>query len=576
MNINYDDDFIFYNDNYDKEDQLVDISNSEIEENIITPTEKSRFSGNGRHGRRNTKPLIIACCVAGVVLLGTSIAGVAIMNRPEENKVVEQAQSFTYPEGTVVSGISLAGKTYEESLKLLNSKKEYFIDPVTINVTANGNKYTLTQDNFEYDLNTEEILNELKKREENSVIVDSTVSYEVVATCKKESIIKQVEEIKNKADKKPVNARVSEFKPYGGNDRFKYEEAKSGSEVDSSDLETQIATAVVGTVPTVDITAKVKETKAAITMDMVKKNIVSLATYETIPMSTASAIDNMKTALDACSGSVIEPGATWSFSKSAGDTNLESNGYKPAGVIVNGEMTQGIGGGVCQASSTLYNAGIRANMEIVERHCHTFASDYVPTGLDSTIAYPVLDLKMKNTTDYQMFLECKMVDGKLTVTFWGYKDPSYDEIKVANEISDIEDGEFSARAWRVYYKGGKEIKREELGSSQYEASGGLGGGSAEGVTGLINTPSSETSTTKPTDSSQQNPNNSSSGQVRPPSYDVPDPTERPTEAPKPTEPPTEPEVTEPEVTEPEVTEPESEPVESEPAEGENPQTQEDA
>ena len=111
MNINYDDDFIFYNDNYDKEDQLVDISNSEIEENIITPTEKSRCSGNGRHGRRNTKPLIIACCVAGVVLLGTSIAGVAIMNRPEENKVVEQAQSFTYPEGTVVSGISLAGKT---------------------------------------------------------------------------------------------------------------------------------------------------------------------------------------------------------------------------------------------------------------------------------------------------------------------------------------------------------------------------------------------------------------------------------------------------------------------------------
>ena len=566
MNINYDDDFIFYNDNYDKEDQMVDIANSNTEEMNDTFVTADNPSDGFKHAKRNTKTLVIACCIAGVVLLGTSIAGVAMMNKPEQKiESVEQAQNFTYPEGTVVSGISLAGKTYEESLKLLNEKKEYFINPITITVNANGNKYTLTQDNFEYDLNTEEILNELKKKEETRIVTDSTVSYEVVATCKKESIKKQVEELKKKADKQPVNARVSEFKPYGGNNRFKYEEAKSGYLIDTNNLETQLATAITGTESEVEITAKVNETKAAITADMVKKNIVSLATYETIPSSTANAISNMKTALEACNGSVIEPGATWSFSGSAGDSNLESNGYKPAGVIVNGEMTEGIGGGICQASSTVYNAGIRANLEIVERHCHTFASDYVPTGLDSTIAYPVLDLKMKNTTDYQVFLECKMVEGnKLTVTFWGYKDPSYDEIKVANEISDVEDGEFSARAWRVYYKDGKETKREELGSSQYEASGGRGGGSAEGVTGLIPSTSSNTASTRPT----TNNNSSSSGVVRPPSYDVPDPVE-PTDAPQPTEAPTEAETTEPESepteapTEPEPTEPVEEPTEAE-------------
>lgn len=565
MKINYEDNFIFYNDNYDKEDEMVDITNSDTEDTNNTFVSGDNFSDDFKPRKRNTKTMVIACCIAGVVLLGTSIAGVAMMNKPEnKTEIAGQTQDFTYPEGTVVSGISLSGKTYDESLKLLNAKKEYFIDPITITVNANGNKYTLTQDNFEYDFNTEEILNELKKKEENSIIADSTVSYEVIATCKKESIKKQVEELKKKADKQPVNARVSEFKPYGGNNRFKYEEAKPGYIIDANDLETQLAKAVTGTKAEVELSAKVNETKAPITMAMVKKNIVQLATYETIPMSTASAIDNMKTALDACSGSVIEPGKTWSFSGSAGDTNLESNGYKPAGVIVNGEMTEGIGGGVCQASSTVYNAGIRANMEIVERHCHTFASDYVPTGLDSTIAYPVLDLKMKNTTDYQMFLECKMVDGKLTVTFWGYKDPSYDEIKVANEISDVEDGEFSARAWRVYYKDGKEIKREELGSSQYEASGGRGGGSAEGVTGLIPSTSSTTAPTRP-----ENNNNSSSGEVRPPLYDVPDPVEPTQEPQQPTEEPTEPEVTEPESepteppTEPEPTEPVEEPTEAE-------------
>ena len=142
------------------------------------------------------------------------------------------------------------------------------------------------------------------------------------------------------------------------------------------------------------------------------------------------------------------------------------------------------GGGICQVSFIIYNAAIRANVEIEERYCHLWASDYVPTGLDATIDYPNLDLKFSNQTDYQMFIECKMDGTTLSATFWGWQSPDYDEIRTENEIGSTSGKEFSARAWRVYYKDGKEVDREELPSSTYESSGGIGGGSSAGGVGV--------------------------------------------------------------------------------------------
>ena len=103
-------------------------------------------------------------------------------------------------------------------------------------------------------------------------------------------------------------------------------------------------------------------------------------------------------------------------------------------------------------------------MDVEERYCHKWASSYVPTGLDATIDYPRLDLKLSNPTDYQMFMECKLVDRTLYVSVWGVKDSSYDEIKTHNEITDKGGSSYTVKAWRVYYKDGKEVDRESLGS----------------------------------------------------------------------------------------------------------------
>ena len=181
----------------------------------------------------------------------------------------------------------------------------------------------------------------------------------------------------------------------------------------------------------------------------------------------------MKVALAACNGSVIESGDEWSFNNCTGDSNLESNGYKSAHVISEGKIIDGIGGGICQASSTIYNAAIRANMEVEERHNHQWASSYVPTGLDATIDYPNLDLVLSNPTDFQMFLECRVEGNTLYASVWGVKSDSWDEIHTRNEVSDKGSKTYTVRAWRIYLKDGKEVDSEELFKSTYDLDYGV-------------------------------------------------------------------------------------------------------
>lgn len=572
---NYDKEFIFYDDS--NADELIDISNGVkannnnlnkdsrfkhsaqdefVYEGVLSYDEKNREkeAKNGKRAKADSdnkdkkKKIIIASCAAGAVVLGLAVTGV-VMLLPSKNGQTNADNlglGFHFSDDAQVSGISLSGKTYDEAYKLLTSKQDSFVKPVSISVKAKDKTYNITEKDFEYTYDTESVLTQLKNDEINKKSLGkSKKTYTVTATCTDESIKSNAEKIKKDVDKKAKNACVSEFKPYGGDNRFKYSEAQKGVELDEKNLITQLSSAVKNGTGTAALNAVVKDVEAKISLDMVKKNIIKLSTYETVSYNNENGNSNMKTSLAACNGSILEPGDVWSFNESTGDSNLTENGYKAAGVIADGKLVDGIGGGICQASSTIYNAALLANAEIEERYCHLWASDYVPTGLDATIDYPNLDLKFSNPTDYQMFIECKMDGTTLSVTFWGWKSPDYDEIKLENEIGSTSGKEFSAKAWRVYYKNGKEVDREELSSSTYEASGGIGGGSVRSDSGVVTKPNENTNSSNNNSSSSDN-----SSQVNP---DIPQPSPEPEPEPTPT--PTEPEQTEPTPTEPEQTEP---------------------
>lgn len=453
-------------------DAYVDISSGRA---VVQP---SQYPGGNHHGGSGGKGKIaVVVSIVAVVVAALGVTGFCLLsgNTVAETKPTKPVE-FKFP-GTKVSGIDITGKTMKDAKAILDTKKESFITPVKIDIAVNGDSVQLTQEDFSYTYDIDEVLNQAKKEAQGQSQTTATTDtegkkeYTVTATVTAESISNKVTNICEQYDKDAVNAWVEKFHPYSEN-RFEYVDATDGYKVDSNDLKNQLIAFFGSSKNYIEIEAQGETTEAEVSKDFLKKNIVKLATYKTISYNSYDGTTNMKVALEACNGSIIDPEEIWSFNDCTGDSNKTENGYKAAGVISEGQFTTGVGGGICQASSTIYNAAIRSNMTIDTRYCHQFASAYVPTGLDATIDYPRLDLKLQNTSGYQMFLECKVEDTTLYATFWGYQSPDYDVIKTRNKLDSQGDKTYKVRAWRVYYKDGKQVDEQELFESTYDYSGG--------------------------------------------------------------------------------------------------------
>ena len=118
-------------------------------------------------------------------------------------------------------------------------------------------------------------------------------------------------------------------------------------------------------------------------------------------------------------GIVVEPGQTWSINEEAGP-RTQGRGWKLAAGISNGQYEQEAGGGICQCSTTLYNACLRTEMTIVDRSHHSWPSDYVDEGLDATISTGSPDFKFKNPYDTPVIIcaECSASDGYIQVSIY--------------------------------------------------------------------------------------------------------------------------------------------------------------
>ncbi|GFI41550.1 vancomycin B-type resistance protein VanW [Thomasclavelia cocleata] len=115
------------------------------------------------------------------------------------------------------------------------------------------------------------------------------------------------------------------------------------------------------------------------------------------------------------------PGETFSYNKALGE-RTPAAGYKNAAVYENGKVVDGIGGGICQISSTLYNAVLKANLGIVERRNHQFVTSYIPAGQDATVVYGMTDFRFKNTRKYAVKIKASCSNGIATVSIYGIKE----------------------------------------------------------------------------------------------------------------------------------------------------------
>lgn len=156
--------------------------------------------------------------------------------------------------------------------------------------------------------------------------------------------------------------------------------------------------------------------------------------YTTFSTSNKNRSTNIRLATQKINGTVIMPGETFSYNKVVGKRTAAA-GFKSAGVYSGGEVTTGIGGGICQVSSTLYNAVLLANLEIVERTNHGFNPGYVPAGRDATVSWGGPDFKFKNNRDYPIKLICSVSGGKILTQVFGLKSNNEYEVEIESYIT---------------------------------------------------------------------------------------------------------------------------------------------
>ncbi len=258
------------------------------------------------------------------------------------------------------------------------------------------------------------------------------------------------------------------------------------------------------------LTIPVIETKPAVTKDMLAARYVKRASATTNFSSSISERKyNIRKGAGMITGTVLKPGSVFSANDALG-TRTAQNGWKNAGAYEGGMVVEQAGGGVCQLSSTLYNAAVKADLEIVTRRNHSMPVSYISEGLDATInsVGNIIDFQFKNSTSNDIVIFAYTNDNK-TVTFeiWGVPFPeAYDEIKLTAEKLDtiepegaevvtevpegtaLPDGKLVEagqeyvitqrrngsryQSYKVYYKNGERVKSEKLALSTYKAYNG--------------------------------------------------------------------------------------------------------
>ena len=193
-----------------------------------------------------------------------------------------------------------------------------------------------------------------------------------------------------------------------------------------------------------------------------------LSTYSTrYSTSDRDRTTNLQLAASKINGTVLMPGETFSYNQVVGERTIAA-GYKEAPIYVEGEVVDGLGGGICQITSTLYNAVLYANLEIVERSNHQFVPSYVKASRDATVVYGSIDFKFKNNRDYPIKLVCSVSGGIAKFDIYGLRTDNEYEVEISSYVTGSTANSTYSEAYRILKQNGQLISTELLSKDVYK------------------------------------------------------------------------------------------------------------
>ena len=385
------------------------------------------------------------------------------------NNLVKRWDDKIYS-GVTINNIDLTGKTIEEAKSIINDTFVSKIVDKKINIKVGDTnieyKYSDIDAGYNVDNALEEALNFGKDKNlyiKNSLIKNKNQeihNIDLEFIFNEDKIASLGNDIKNKVNIKPIDAKIS----INLGDISLIPEVM-GYKVNDEILNSKILEQLDGELDKdTDILFDLENDNPKITQeDLSKIKPQALSTYTTSYItSDMNRSFNVEYVTNLINGMVLMPGEEFSYS----DISQKGKGqYKMATAYINDKPVPSEGGGICQVSTTLYRAMMRANVKSTERHNHSLPVGYAPLGLDATVAWGYLDYKFKNPYDFPIYIEG--INNNKTVTFNIYGDPIALNNKTYDIVSEVI-GEKQANSYHITYENGVEVNREFIAKDTYK------------------------------------------------------------------------------------------------------------
>ena len=304
--------------------------------------------------------------------------------------------------GVTVGDLAVGGLPVPEAVALARKKIADELLPLTVHTPAGDFTVRYPELSFQDDLPV--LLKKAKKGENVEPNITRTWA----------DAEARLEEICLQNARAGVNAELN-FSAQG----FTYRHEQNGLVCDYSKLLSDCFAAL--NAKETDVTLRVRERPPAITEEKLRARSVRLSSYTTsFNASNATRSHNIRLAASRIAGTTVPAGGEFSFNAVVGKRTAE-NGFQSAPVILEGEFVQGVGGGVCQASTTLFNAALRAGMRISESHPHSLSVSYVPPSLDAMVS-EYSDMRFVNPYAFPVFVQARTTSSSVTFELYGASD----------------------------------------------------------------------------------------------------------------------------------------------------------
>lgn len=374
----------------------------------VSASRSTSFYRSPRRRRRDPNYGVIA--IVGVILMIVIVSVVYGMQSSGRHKPIQQeteTETVTeVPETELekevsVDGISITGMSREEARQTL-------IDhyPWAMKAQYQDDTYEITN---LMTVKIDGLLDEIYSSEPKNI-------YTLDASGLDTAVDQEIESMKARWNKAAKNGSISSYD--ASSDSFTFAGEQTGIAINEEQLKSDIQSALSAKQFDKVITVSASEVQPEYSTAAAKQKYKTIGTYTTNTTSNSKRNTNVRLAAEALNGTIVGPGQEVSFNDTVGQ-RTEAKGYQGAAAYNNGEVVQEIGGGVCQVSTTLYNAALKAGMKISMRRSHTFEPSYVTPGMDATVSWGGPDFRFINTSSSAIGIKASYSNQTVTVSIYG-------------------------------------------------------------------------------------------------------------------------------------------------------------